>query len=435
MLTLSPLGMRVLWIWALLSLPAAVLPSCGFIWCILGMLLFVVYALEALLLRLDPLVNVERILPDRFAVGEKGEIQLGLHHTSPRSLIVEVYDGIPADARADAMPWMGLIPSASLVQVRYDVILPRRGECCFGSIHLRVLGRMRLLKRAFILPRSHSVKVYPNYAPALRLALLATQHRQEQMGIVRRSRAGSSRDFHQLRDYRQGDGLSQIDWKSTSRRLQLISRDYQEQRNQQVVFLLDCGCRMRSLDGDLPQFDHCLNALLMVSYLALRQGDHVAIQSFGGTDRWLPPVKGLHSMATILDHLYDAETTPSPSDFAQAAESLMMRFRRRALVVVMTNLRGEDSEEMVPALRSLQTKHLVLLASLCEGSVRDAVNEPVADFTSALRHVAARQYMTERAHVLKQLQSQGVSTLDCIPSELAIALANRYLDVKTAGTL
>jgi uncharacterized protein (DUF58 family) len=255
------------------------------------------------------------------------------------------------------------------------------------------------------------------------------------MGIVRRSRAGSSRDFHQLRDYRQGDGLSQIDWKSTSRRLQLISRDYQEQRNQQVVFLLDCGRRMRSLDGDLPQFDHCLNALLMVSYLALRQGDHVAIQSFGGTDRWLPPVKGLHSMATILDHLYDAETTPSPSDFAQAAESLMMRFRRRALVVVMTNLRGEDSEEMVPALRSLQTKHLVLLASLCEGSVRDAVNEPVADFTSALRHAAARQYMTERGHVLKQLQSQGVSTLDCIPSELAIALANRYLDVKTAGTL
>jgi uncharacterized protein (DUF58 family) len=140
-------------------------------------------------------------------------------------------------------------------------------------------------------------------------------------------------------------------------------------------------------------------------------------------------------MATILDHLYDAETTPSPSDFAQAAESLMMRFRRRALVVVMTNLRGEDSEEMVPALRSLQTKHLVLLASLCEGSVRDAVNEPVADFTSALRHVAARQYMTEQGHVLKQLQSQGVSTLDCIPRELAIALANRYLDVKTAGTL
>jgi hypothetical protein len=128
-----------------------------------------------------------------------------------------------------------------------------------------------LFWRSYRVPLTQQVKVYPNYAPVMRLSLLATEHRQDQMGIVRRARGGSSRDFHQLRDYRQGDSLSQIDWKSTSRRLQLISRDYQEQRNQQIVFLLDSGRRMRSLDGDVPHFDHCLNALLMLSYVALRQ--------------------------------------------------------------------------------------------------------------------------------------------------------------------
>lgn len=140
-------------------------------------------------------------------------------------------------------------------------------------------------------------------------------------------------------------------------------------------------------------------------------------------------------MATILEHLYDAETTQTPSDFGEAAERLMMRFRRRALVVVMTNLRGEDAEELIPALRSLQSKHLVLLASLCEGSVRDAVATPVGDFAGALQHVAARQYMGERQQVLAHLQAHGILTMDVSADQLAVTLAGRYLDVKASGSL
>lgn len=435
MLIPSRLGRQLLGIWALLSVPVAFLPAYVLIWSGIGVLLFLAFFLESLLFCFGAIPHVERILPDRFAVGEKGEVQLHIRQSSKKPMTVELFDGIPADADAPALPWVGVILPDIAVQICYDVRIPHRGEVRFGAIHLRVKGPLALLWKKRVLAAEHSVKVYPNYAPVLRLSLLATNHRQDQMGIIRKSRAGSSRDFHQLRDYRQGDSLSQIDWKSTSRRLQLISRDYQEQRNQQVVFLLDCGRRMRSLDGDLPHFDHCLNALLMVSYIALRQGDHVAVQSFGGTDRWLPPVKGGHAMATILDHLYDADTTTSPSDFAEASEHLMMRFRRRALVVVMTNLRGEDADEMIPALRSLQSRHLVLLASLCEATVRKAVDDPVTDFAAALQHVAARQYMGERQDVLAHLQAHGIQTLDVTADRLAVGLANRYLDIKAAGAL
>lgn len=433
MLIPSRRGRQLLGIWALLSVPVAFLPSYVLIWSGLGMFLIVAFLVESLSLWRGPVVHVERILPDRFAVGEKSEVRLHIRHTGKRPITIELFDGIPADADAPALPWQGMIPPDMMLQVCYDVSIPHRGESRFGAIHLRMRGPLTLLWRMRVLASVQIVKVYPNYAPVLRLSLLATEHRQDQMGIVRKSRAGSSRDFHQLRDYRQGDSLAQIDWKSTSRRLQLISRDYQEQRNQQVVFLLDCGRRMRSLDGNLPHFDHCLNALLLVSYIALRQGDHVAVQSFGGTDRWLPPVKGGHAMAMILDHLYDAETSTSPSDFAEATERMMMRFRRRALVIVMTNLRGEDADDMIPALRSLQSRHLVLLASLCEATVRQAVDAPVMDFAAALQHVAARQYMGERQEVLAQLQAHGIQTLDVTADQLAVGLANRYLNIKDAG--
>jgi len=282
---------------------------------------------------------------------------------------------------------------------------------------------------------TEEVKVYPDYEPVVRFALLAMQARQDQMGIVRRSLAGSSRDFHQLREYREGDPLAQIDWKATSRRMTLISREFQEQRNQTIIFLTDTGRRMRATDGGLPQFDHCLNAMLLLSYVALRQGDQVGVQSFGGTRRWLPPVKGAHSMAVLLNHLFDYRTTAEPSDFAAAAELLQARQRRRALVVLLTNLRGEDGAELIPALRILSSRHLVMLASLRERSIEEARTKPVEMFHEALRFAAAERYDAERAGVLATLRGYGMMTLDVPAQELPVALANRYLDIKRAGRL
>lgn len=435
MLLPSHILIRVAAAWLLLACLVVFFPLLLSLWVISGMLLVTVCLVDGVWVLMMSLPAAERTLPGRFAVGEKGEVRLKLINRTNSTILLDAYDGIPAAAQTATMPWQVTIPAQKHAIIHYQLIIPERGAALFSAIAVKLHSPMRLWQRSVLLPQEQMAKVYPNYAPVLRLTLMATQHRQAQMGIVRRSQAGSSKDFHQLRDYRQGDSLSQIDWKSTSRRLQLISRDYQDQRNQQIVFLLDCGRRMRSMDGDLPHFDHCLNALLLVSYVALRQGDHVAVQSFGGPDRWLPPVKGGHAMATILNHLYDASTTQSPSDFAEAAERLMMRNRRRALVIVMTNLRGEDSEEIIPALKTMQSRHLVLLASLREGVVRDAVENPVVDFPSALKHVAARQYMEERRETLVNLSSHGILTMDVTADQLAIGLANRYLDIKAAGSL
>jgi uncharacterized protein (DUF58 family) len=140
-------------------------------------------------------------------------------------------------------------------------------------------------------------------------------------------------------------------------------------------------------------------------------------------------------MSTLLHHLYDYKTTPEPSDFAAAAERLLVRQRRRALVVLLTNLRGEDASELVPALRILSSRHLVMLASLRERTIEDARTKPINAFNDALRYAAAEQYDTERAEVLATLQGFGVLTLDVPAQEFPVALANRYLDIKAAGRL
>lgn len=422
-------------LWLLLAAVTVAVPWLTSPWLWLGGGAALIATVDLIVVRSRKPLDLQRRLPGRFALGEAGEVRLILRNEGNRSATVEIFDGIPQGALAPTLPWSGVVPTHQEIRVFHSVTLQERGEAVFSPVHLRRLSPLGFWTRKSLHLTAETVKVYPNYEPVIRFALLAMQHRESPLGIIRRPRAGSSRDFHQLRDYRDGDPLAQIDWKATSRRQTLISRDYQEQRNQSVVFLVDTGRRMRALDGGVPQFDSILNAVLLVAHVALRQGDQVAVKSFGGTDRWLPPVKGSHAMPVLLNHLYDYQTTTAPSDFSGAVEQLMARQRRRALVILLTNLRGEDGKELVPALQVLKSRHLVLLASMRERSVEDAISSPVDCFSASLKFLAADRYVQERREILATLGALGILTLDSTAQEFAIALANSYFDIKAAGRI
>ncbi len=421
--------------WLLLAIIAAGVPVLMMPWLWLGGVVALGVLVDGIIARSRKPLELQRRLPGRFALGQPGEVGLIVRNGGSRFARVDIFDGIPQGALAPGLPWTGEVPPKREIRVLHPVTLAERGETTFGPVHIRRYSPLGLWTRRMLHLAEERVKVYPNFEPVIKLALLAMQHRENPMGIVRRPRAGSSRDFHQLRDYRDGDPLAQIDWKATSRRQTLISRDFQEQRNQSIVFLLDTGRRMRALDGGVPQFDHILNAILLVSHVALRQGDQVAVKSFGGSDRWLPPIKGAHAMPVLLNHLYDYQTTTAPSDFSGAVEHLMARQRRRSLVILLTNLRGEDGKELVPALQVLKSRHLVLLASMRERTVEDAISNPVVSFSSALTFLAADRYVQERREVLATLGALGVLTLDSTAQGFAVALANRYFDIKAAGRI
>lgn len=422
-------------VWTALGGFASAFPALVKFWAWSGLAVAVLLLTDAMVVFLLPKVEISRRLPKRFALGESNEVRLMLVNRGRLPAKIGLFDGIPQRAEAPAMPWNGDVPAGREIKVFHPVRIFERGEIRFTPVMIRRLSLLGFWQRETSHGADELVKVYPNYEPVIRFAMLGMQHRESPMGIVRRARAGTSRDFHQLRDYRDGDPFSQIDWKASSRRQMLISRDYQEQRDQTVIFLIDTGRRMRAMDGDLPQFDHALNAVLLVSHIALKQGDQVGVKSFGGTDRWLPPVKGGHAMPVILNHLYDYQTTSAPSDFSAAVEHLMARQRRRALVIVLTNLRGEDGKELVGALEVLKTRHLVMLASLKEKTVEDSATLPVEEFSGALRFLAAERYRSERKEILAALGMRGILTLDTTAQEFAASLANRYLDVKAAGKI
>ncbi|TDU72777.1 uncharacterized protein (DUF58 family) [Prosthecobacter fusiformis] len=431
----STLTLRLVSAWALLGLAASIWGVLQVAWFGAGALLLITALVDFFTLPNKQRLSATRVLPGRFALGVKSAITLTLRHSMGRPLKVSVHDGLPPEALAEGMPWQGTLPPLEHVELTYDAHFTRRGAHTFSAAHLLVNSQLGLWRRLYRTGGSSETRCYPNYEPVVRFALLATANREEQMGIVKRRRNGATLDFHQLREYQDGDILSRVDWKATSRRQTLVSRDYEEQRNQSIILVPDCGRRMRAMDGELSQFDHCLNAMLLIAYIALKQGDEVGVTGFGGAQRWLKPVKGPPAMPSLLNHLYDYETTTEPSDFIEAAERVMALQKRRALIILMTNLRTEDTTHLMKAVGLLQKRHLVLVATLRESEMEARSQRPISSLDDALGYGALCHYEQQRAHLLQSLRANRIVTVDETAQNLPIALANQYLDLKASGRI
>jgi uncharacterized protein (DUF58 family) len=175
--------------------------------------------------------------------------------------------------------------------------------------------------------------------------------------------------------------------------------------------------------------------MLLLSYVAHRQGDAVGFLTFGGEWRWQPPLKGGDLIRRLLERTYDLTSSLEAADYLEAAQRLMTWQRRRALLVLLTNSHTEDHPELNRAVRLLSRRHLVVLAQLREAALDRVIREPVHDLTSALRFQAVTDYLAARNQGFDRLKHQGALVLDILPQQLPVALVNRYLEIKSSGML
>ncbi len=381
-------------------------------------------------------VVVRRELPGAMPVGTWQTVHLRLSCADGGAAVGWLQDGHPAAFPAEGLPLRFAVEPGRWLRAAYRLSVAERGRQAFDGITLRLPSPLGFWLVEERLPVRDELRVFPNFARVAQYALLATDNRLSQIGVLQRRRRGQGMEFHQLRDYRQDDAPRQIDWKASSRAGRLISREYQDERDQQIVFLLDCGLRMRAKDGGLSHFDHTLDALLLLAYAALRQGDAVGLATFAHPrPRVLPPGKSLGTVNAMMRAVYDLEPSLQVPDYLAAAESLGRRLRKRALVILVTNLRDEDDDTLLPALRSLRRRHAVTLASLREPVLDELLEAPVADFDGALTRAAGLEYLRARRRQTTLLRQGGVEVLDVGPRQLPIALVNHYWARKRAGAL
>jgi uncharacterized protein (DUF58 family) len=387
-------------------------------------------------------VRMTRRLPPAFAVGVQKQVQIRFEAEGALSWRCRAHDHADPSVLTECLPISLTIYGGKQIELAYLVTPTRRGEITFEPADAQVRSRFGLCELQERLGVPELRRVYPDFAQIARYAWLAGDHRLQEIGIKTFQQRGEGTDFKQLSEYRYGDSVRHIDWKATQRLGKPVIREFQDERDQCVLLLIDSGRRMRADDRNggigTAHFDQVLNAVMLLSYVALKQGDAVGAMTFGtppGEERSFAPKKGAQTLDALMGELYGVQPTPTHSDYVAAAQTLLARYPKRALVIVITNFRDEDSTELAQALRLLRSRHLVLLASLRERIVGELMAQPLSSGEVVLDVASAHLYEQSRRDAFIRLSARDALMVDAEPERLGIELVNRYHSVKRAGLI
>ena len=273
--------------------------------------------------------------------------------------------------------------------------------------------------------------VLHDFSRILGADLIGLQRWLNLVGVKKLPRLGIGQDFHQLRDYQDGDDIRNIDWKATSRMSRPIVRTYQDEQDQQLIFLLDCGRNMRLQMEGKSHFDHALQAMLLLSYTALKHGDAAGLLTFAHpVARFVPPHKGMEQLGRLVQGVFDIEPSQQAADFESAVNLLLQKQKRRALVVVLSHLNHEDSRHLLQHIQRLRKHHMVLFGGLRPLAPEEVRQQPVRNEADAQAYLGALQYESHVAEAIRHFDAARINAINVLPNQLSTELINRYLQLK-----
>ncbi|QDU08103.1 DUF58 domain-containing protein [Gimesia aquarii] len=382
-------------------------------------------------------IEVHRDVKEVLSVGTPNSVKLWFTNRGSVALKIEVHDEPPTPCHYTDLPFeIELFPNKHQYSI-YHVEPHHRGDNRFRRVFLQMKSRLKLWTIYDERDIHQQVRIYPDIKSVHGVELLARRNRLAAAGVKLSRLRGRGTDFDRLRDYRREDELRSIDWKATSRHQQLISREYVVEKNQNIIFLLDCGRSMCNADQGVTHFDRALNAAILLSYVALRQGDSVSLLACSNkVERWVPPIRGAGSIQKLIRQVYDLEPIYEASDYQLMAEQLQVRYRKRSLVVVLTHALDEvHMSHLGDAIRLMRWPHLVLGAFLRNVPLQERMYSIPETDREAFQIAAAAEIVSTQSSQIAGLQQSGLLVLDTLPENLSVNLISRYLDIKARQLL
>ncbi|MFN8709816.1 MAG: DUF58 domain-containing protein [Planctomyces sp.] len=400
---------------------------------LLANLVIVLAAIVDLLISPSPRdLEVTRDISEVLSVGTENPATISLHNTASFPLKVTLHDDPGPLCTVDRLPHTVTVMPWKRETVSYSVRPFRRGPSVMPGIHLRFPTRLGLWTRHQVRPLETRIRIYPDIRAVARYELLARQNRLSEIGVRTRRMPGQGREFERLREFRYGDEVRQIDWKATARQQTLISREFNVERNQNLVVMIDCGRFMRNETDGVSYLDRAINSAIMLSYIALGQGDNVSVLAFSSRiERYIRPVRGKPGVQDLLRSTYDLQASRDASDYSLALEYLTTVQRNRALVILITFVTDELQLRVIG--ESLRLKSLPYL-SVCVllqdvGLLKLAEQIPETDL-DAFHTAAAAQILAGQSREVSNLRDAGVMMIETPPDLLTEKLINEYLNIK-----
>ncbi len=400
--------------------------------------LFAAAFIDSRVSRLPTGMRIYREFGSRFAMGAANEVRIQIQNASRRAIALRIKDEYPPqmilNGVREGQVYVEAQGSATLI---YSVTPPRRGRFAFGYTVVRFRSRLRLVWCDTTASEPTTVKVYPNMRRAREAELKALGARSLVSSHRKTSWRGEGREFESMRDYVRGDELRHISWTATARRGKLTTRQYQIERDQTILIALDAGRLMTARIEQETKLDSAVHATLSLFSAAARAGDNAGLVVFGRRIKsYLAPGRGRDHIEAALEALYAVEPEMIEPSYPHAFEFIAANSKRRALVILLTDLVDEEgSKELLTSLHLLRPRHLPLVVTIADRDLKAVVRETPTTVHGLFTQSVAEEIIHHREAALRLVESIGGLALDVTAVGLAPALLETYMRVKERGLL
>jgi uncharacterized protein (DUF58 family) len=364
------------------------------------------------------------------SVGVPNRVELSL---SGSPAPVRVREECPAAAHASTTAWRLRAPAT----VAYTLTPRVRGELRLGGTVLRVEGPWRLGWRQFAAGPAETLPVDADVSAVRVYEALARRGQLAELGVRTLRLRTEGTEFERVRDAVPDDPLRAVNWKATARTGRLMATELMPERAQPVVVCLDHGRLMGVGAGELTKLDHAINAALLLVHVALHSGDRAGLMAFDDSVTvTLAPHAGAAQLRRFLDAVRPLRAGEIEADYDTALGFLSRWQRRRALIVLFTDLLDPDqSAALVRQCLRLRRRHLPLVVTVRDPAVDDLARQEPRSGGDAYARAVAAGLLADRADTLQLLQRSGIATVDADARTLSPRLVNRYLELKRRAVI
>ena len=426
---LSLLGASGFWVpWALDAMLVADAALVALVWLDAGL---------AVSLDQDGLLVWREPLP-ALSVGHAGEVAYRWSNGGHRRARLRVREIRPNLLGGVQPPRAVSVPADGDKRETLSVIPLRRGREESGGFVVDSTGPLGLGRRRARIDLPWEVIVYPPLVSVRLRASVAQARRRRDPGMKAIRELGEGRLFESLREWVPGDDIRHIDWKATARRRKVITRQYEAERRQQVLLVIDLGRLMTAdIAGGVARLDFVVQAALELAYAAAQHDDDVGIMTFAdGVQHFVAPQRGRSGVRQVLDVLAVVEPKLVEPDYPGAFRYLAARNRKRALTVLFTDVIDRfASDALVANVASLRPRHVPLAVTLRNPELDAVAALRPTDAQGAFRKAAAEELLHAREEALGHMRRAGVLVIDVAPQRAAQAVVSKYIDLKRRGVL
>ncbi len=382
-------------------------------------------------------VRLHRVFDPPVCLGFQNRVRIEISNSAPRRVRVLILDEVPPESVAIPGPVEAWVDPGGMAAAEYIFRPVRRGRMRFMNINARIEGRLRLVRREICTRTPEEIRVYPDLRGARQIDLALRAGRPGLSGLRKLRFRGQGREFESLRDFVAGDCLRHVAWSASARRAKLVIKEFQAERNQTIVIMIDSGRMMTARVGDQTKMDHAVHAALGLMWAARAHGDRVGLITFcRNVERSVPPRSGSRHFARIMEILSEAQPQLVESDYRAAVKYVLASQRRRALVVLLTDIIDrEGSKDLLSSFARLVPPHLPLLLAMRDADLDRVVRRPPRNAMDVYQQAVAESLQLERTVALGHFIRNGALAVDCPPAGATAQLIQHYLEIKERGLL